>query len=140
MSAPPELRTFGAVIRFAAAHEAEAVAYYERWMAKGGDRPALIASLASRHAKRAARLERLVREQLNEMILEPIAGLCAEDYAITSEESLCAASAIELETRLARLYSDLVEHAGRALGVAARSLSRFADESQRQAEELHEGG
>ena len=144
MSAPPELTTFGAVIRFAAALETEAAAHYERWLAQSqaGDVPALVSSLASDHAKRAARLERLVREQLNEMTLEPIAGLRAERYSGEGEppDAPTAATSAALEERLARLYTDLVEHAGRALGGAARSLQRFADESQRHAERVREAG
>ena len=138
MSEWQELTTFGAVIRFAAAREAEAAAYYERWAARRGGTPALASSLASGHAKRAARLERLVREQLNEMILEPIAGLRADDYAGEIEEAPTAAASAALEDRLERLYSDLLHHAGRTLGGATRVLQRFAEESRRHAEELRD--
>lgn len=141
MSASPELTTFGAVIRFAAALERQAVDHYQAWLAQDpGEWRELALSLASSHDRRAARLERLVREQLNEMILEPITGLRAERYLAEGEsgDTRSVGASAALEERLARLYSDLVEHAGRALGGAARSLQRFAGESQRHAEELRE--
>jgi hypothetical protein len=124
MSVPPELTTFGAVIRFAAALERQATGHYVAWLAQdAGEARDLASSLASSHRRRAARLERLVREQLNEMLLEPIAGLRAERYLAEGEsgDTPGAGASVAMEERLARLYSDLVEHAGRALGGAARS-------------------
>ena len=141
MSVPPELTTFGAVIRFAAALERQAADHYEAWLAQDpGEARELAVSLASGHGRRAARLERLVREQLNEIILEPITGLRAERYLREgkSADMPAAGTSAALEERLARFYCDLVEHAGRALGGAARSLERFARESQGQAKELRE--
>ncbi|MCJ7751708.1 MAG: hypothetical protein MUQ65_11550, partial [Armatimonadetes bacterium] len=61
MSVPPELTTFGAVIRFAAALERQAVDHYEAWLAQDpGEWRELASSLASDHDRRAARLARIV--------------------------------------------------------------------------------
>jgi len=139
----PKLTTFGALIRFAASREEEAACRYERWTADAGQRStAPFSALASAHRKRATQLNRVVQEQLNEMTLEPISGLRAEDYPAAEEPRAEAeageriALALDLEAQLARLYDDITRQAAPVLGRAARMLARFVRESQRTIEEL----
>ena len=141
--APPRLTTFGALIRFATDLEAEAAEHYANWMAEAdqGERDRLSA-LAAAHRRRADQLKRMVQEQLNEMTLEPITGLQADDYSGSPRLSAMTgasdqiAFAVELESRLARLYDDMVDRAGRVLGSATRSLERLARQSRLTIQEL----
>jgi len=61
------------------------------------------------------------------MILEPISGLWTGDYLGPG------ADVTDLERRLARLYTDLVTHAGHILPGASRALARFAERSRQLA-------
>jgi hypothetical protein len=127
-SASPNLNTLGALMRFAISLEAETADRYAEWSA-AAEAPASFSELAREHSTRAERLTRLLREQLNEMILEPIPALSASDYEAP------ASDARALEDRLARLYADIVTHAGHLLPGATRTLVRFGERSQQLARE-----
>ncbi len=138
-----KLTTFGALIRFAASREEDAACRCERWAADAGQRDtASLSALAAAHRRRAAQLHRVVQEQLNEMTLEPISGLRAEDYSASEEPRPGARAeerimlALELEGQLARLYEDITGQAAPVLGRAARMLAGFARESQLATEQL----
>jgi hypothetical protein len=139
--AQPQLTTFGALIRFAASLEEEAARQYETWaVGLASERASALGTLAASHRRRAGQLTRMVQEQLNEMILEPISGLRAGDYTAGSglgeATGDVVAVAVQLERRLVRLYHDMVERAGRALGNATRTLARFGEQSRLAAEAL----
>jgi rubrerythrin len=138
-----ELTTFGAMMRFAVSLEEDAAERYESWAERVGEpEAATLQELAASHRKRAARLGRMVQEELNEMTLEPIQGLRAEDYPIGPDPpdgasaSDLAAFAASIEARLAGLYDDIVGRAGRVLGRAARRLERLAKQSRADSERL----
>lgn len=131
-----ELTTFGAVARFAASLEEDVAKRYERWMAQASDdlRDRL-STRAAVHRRRAAQLQRIVQEQLNEMTLEPISGLREEDYSRAPGTSEAqggdpAVRAARAEASLVRLYEDVAERASRALGSATKTLRRFAADGQ----------
>jgi len=140
----PELTTFGAVMRFAASLEEEAAERYEAWMpAVGDDLRDRFSMRAAAHRKRAAQLQRIVQEQLNEMTLEPITGLSGEDYPVSPDVSGDQAAdpvtlAAEIEASLVKLHEDLTARAGQALGSATRTLRRFAADSQLAIQQLRE--
>jgi len=119
----PQLNTLGALMRFVISLETETVDRYTEW-ATVKNAPVLFSELANEHRLRVERLTRLLREQLNEMILEPISGFSAADY--TGPTS----SATDLERRLAQLYTDIVAHAGHIFPGANRILTRFAERSR----------
>jgi hypothetical protein len=130
----PELTTLGALLRFAVAQEADVAVRYTGWEA-APEAPASFAGLGQEHHSRAEKLTRLLREQLNEMILEPISGLRAGRYLPTpTEDPLTDAPAAE--QALAQLYTDIASHAGHLLPGATRTLSRFAERSRYLAEGL----
>lgn len=124
----PELNTLGALLRFAISLETETADRYAEWSAAAGA-PASFSELALEHSTRAERLTRLLREQLNEMILEPISGLSIARYQAPASD--VAAS----ERRLAQLYADIVTQAGHVLPGAARTFIRFGERSQQLARE-----
>jgi hypothetical protein len=126
---PPELNTLGALMRFAISREAETADRYAEW-ATAAEAPASFSELAAEHTLRAERLTRLLREQLNEMILEPISGLSVADYPGP------AADMTDVERELARLHTDIVTQAGHVLPGASRTLTRFAERSRQLAREL----
>jgi len=141
----PRLTTFGALMRFAASLEGAAAERYEMWEKDSSQACRdLFSRLAVSHHKHTAQLMRMVQEQLNEMVLEPISGLTAEDYTHIEEASYTdgasnpVALAIELETRLARLYGDVTARAGQVLAAAARTLERFLRQSHLTIQELRE--
>jgi len=88
-----ELGTAGAVLGFALELEKQAASFYQETLAEvAGDAPLreVMEQLAQRHGRRVKRLERLRREQVTEMILEPIRGLEDNPYRIQVEVRLDA--------------------------------------------------
>jgi hypothetical protein len=122
----PELNTVGALMRFAISLEETAADRYAEWSAAAGA-PASFSELALEHRTRVERLTRLLREQLNEMILEPISGVSLADYQAP------AADVTGLERKLARLYADIASRAGHVLPGATRTLARFGERSEQLA-------
>jgi hypothetical protein len=94
-----ELATFGAVLSFAITFEQELEAFLRKLRASAsGDLAATLAQAAEATQKRGKLLERVRRENVAEMILEPISGFRSEDYALgdapaaeTSAEALSRA-------------------------------------------------
>ncbi|MCY3914678.1 MAG: hypothetical protein OXG49_01565 [Chloroflexi bacterium] len=78
------LNTFGAVFTFAIEMESRLSAYYSDI----GD-----AAMASAADKRRKKLERVRRENVVEITLEPITGLDADDYALDLSDSSAAGQA-----------------------------------------------
>lgn len=78
-----ELATFGAVLGFAMDLERQLVALYRKLQSNAsGELSARLAQAMEAAEKRAKLLERVRRENVAEMILEPISGFRSEDYAL----------------------------------------------------------
>lgn len=107
-----DLGTFGAIMKFALEVESEVTGFYEsaREMIKDEDLSTLFASLASRGQKRIKTVERIRRENVTEMILEPITGLDSGSYKpVTSipdspDDKALQGIALEIEKSLHSFY------------------------------------
>jgi len=125
-----ELSTFGAIFKLAIELEKEALAYYERAAQSGAPAPLqeTLTALARAHKKRQQAAEQMRREQVTEMILEPIYGLHEEDFAV----DLSAPGwqkAPELESKIHAFYAAA---AGKvSIPEVARRFRKLADESTR---------
>ncbi|MFW9975765.1 MAG: hypothetical protein ACFFDQ_10890 [Candidatus Thorarchaeota archaeon] len=77
-----ELGTFGAIMTFALEVEHEVTSYYEstKQKVKDQDLANTFESLAARGQKRVKTIERIRRENVTEMILEPISGLYSDTF------------------------------------------------------------
>jgi hypothetical protein len=103
-----DLNTFGAIMTFAIQFEERIAAFYR----ESGD-----AARAADAEKRRATLERVRRENVVEIQLEPIEGLNAADYALT------AADAAGIEATAVRFYTDVAPRI--AAREAARALEKM---------------
>jgi hypothetical protein len=139
MSAAPSLNTFGAILSFAIDLEARLGEYYTAAAGGTADLAEQFEEYARKSAKRGQRLTAIRQENVTEMILEPIAGLNAEDYLIDFDPDTAGgaalAEAIRLETRAERFYAE----AGPKLNVteARRAFQRLAQENAERLEALH---
>lgn len=91
------LNTFGAVLSFAIQLEADLQTYYTK--AGQSDR-------AREAGKRKSKLERVRRENVLEITLEPIEGLDEADYALNFEDT-SAAGQQRVEEAAAQFYKDV---------------------------------
>jgi rubrerythrin len=84
-----ELGTFGAIIKYALDIETEVANFYETAsnIAKDAEIVTIFADLVARGQKRTKTLERVRRENVTEMILEPIVGFDSDSYSIVTEIS-----------------------------------------------------
>ncbi len=82
-----ELGTFGAILKFALETEKEVNRFYESVinLVKDKNKITLYQDLLKRGEKRLKTLERVRRENVTEMILEPITGLDSENYKFETE-------------------------------------------------------
>jgi len=107
-----ELTTFGALVKFALDIEAEVSSFYESTIGVTTDPYLgnLFEALLNRGQKRIKTLLRIRRENVTEMILEPIAGLDSDAYkpviAIPegSDDGVVREIATALETRTHEFY------------------------------------
>ena len=110
------LNTFGAVFTFAIELEAQLSAYYsdigDAGMAKAAD-------------KRRVKLERVRRENVVEITLEPIEGLSADDYALDLSDGSADGRAAAVRTA-ARFYRDAAPKIN--VRAAQRALERCGRE------------
>jgi len=78
-----ELATFGAVLSFAISFEQELEAFLRKLQASAsGELSGRLAQAIEAAQKREKLLERVRRENIAEMILEPISGFRSEDYTL----------------------------------------------------------
>ncbi|MCY4063035.1 MAG: hypothetical protein OXG53_11755 [Chloroflexi bacterium] len=112
----PSLNTFGAVFTFAIELETRLSAYYSYI----GD-----AAMARAADKRRKKLERVRRENVVEITLEPITGLDADDYALDLNDRSAAGQA-----GAARIASQFYRDAAPKINVRAaqRALERSGRE------------
>ena len=139
----PELTNFGSLVRFALELEASTSTFYAtaaRLLGPG--RPRDVAqALATQHEDRRRLLERTRQQKLNEMVLEPIAGLDGARYvfdATVSEGGEVASKAVDLEQVAALLYSESAVEAQSLLTEAARTFRKLAEENGRNLATLRE--
>lgn len=108
-----DLGTFGAVMKFALEVESEVSGFYEsaKEIVKDQDLAGLFDSLANRGRKRVKTIERVRRENVTEMILEPITGLDSDAYKpVTSlpdspDDNVLQGLAVEIEKNLQAFYT-----------------------------------
>ncbi len=124
-----ELSTFGAILSFAIQLEGEAAAFYasEAWAPSTAESQATREALARVHRKHQRDGERVRREQVTEMILEPIYGLYEEDWHIDLSVADRAA-AVELENKLGAFYTAAAGQV--ALPAVARYLTKVSAEAE----------
>ena len=138
-----ELTTFGAVVKFALDIEAEVSSFYESaiGVATDPDLGKLLESLFHRGQKRIKTLLRVRRENVTEMILEPIAGLDSEVHKPViiipegADDGVVRETAAVLETKLHEFYM----HAAAKidfLSEAAYAFELLADANSEAAQRL----
>ncbi len=97
-----ELGTFGAVMGFAAQLVTQSADFYATASAaaKNAELKTVLQALAADAQKDVATMEQTRRENVTEMILEPIAGLVREDYEIVLKTSGADAEIVKTALRL----------------------------------------
>ena len=108
-----ELGTFGVILKFAMEIEQESINFYESASSVVKDEKLLdhFQDLQKRGMKRIKTLERVRRENVTEMILEPIIGLNSDNYKLATEISSGAEEtdiqelAVSIEKKLLEFYS-----------------------------------
>lgn len=108
-----ELGTFGAIMRFALEVENEVTSFYEsaKELVEDQELAGLFDILADRGQKRAKTIERVRRENVTEMILEPITGLDSETYKPVTvipedpDDGAIQEVAVEIEKNLQSFYA-----------------------------------
>ncbi len=108
-----ELGTFGAIIKFALDIETKVGNFYESAsdIVKDAELVSIFADLVVRGQKRKKTLERVRRENVTEMILEPILEFDSESYSIDIEISESANNdnlrtlVTNIETTLQKFYT-----------------------------------
>lgn len=105
-----ELGTFGAILKYAMEIEQEVNKFYESAASVAKDQKLVdkFMELHKRGEKRLKTLERVRRENVTEMILEPIVGLDSDDYKIETEisETGLIDTALSIEKTLHGFYSE----------------------------------
>lgn len=127
------LTNFGAVLNFAETLEREDMDFYRHAVQHPhvGLRAELFASLAGESQKHVALVQRTRRENVTEMILEPIQGLSRDSYRMAvgdlhgMDGQAVMEAALGLEERAIRYYNDAAEKI-RALPEVARALKTLA--------------
>ena len=126
-----ELSTFGAVLRFALDLESQLAQFYTK-AAGTATRESLradLADLAAAGERSGRRLEQVRRQQVNEMLLEPIHGIDASAYrvepALPTDDATLLAAALHNERVAERFYQDMASLL--SIPEVVRSLSRMAD-------------
>jgi rubrerythrin len=135
-----ELNTFGAVLRFALELESRLATFYGDAAQTTGDAPArgVLVELAEAGEQNARKLERVRRQQVNEMLLEPIHDVDSAQYepdlAPHAGEEAALDAARRAEGTAERFYHDMA----RLLSIpeVARSFSRMAEAHARNRQKL----
>lgn len=139
------LTNFGAVLNFAEEMEAADAAFYKAAAeARTGDLHRRLARLAEEAAQHAALIQRTRRENVTEMILEPIAGLFRSEFLErpgADPEQMDAptvmAAVRRLERRSVRYYTEAAARLG-SLPEVVRALKQLAKKHRRRLEGLTE--
>jgi len=139
----PEIASFGTLCKYALALDTNAADLLEQAAAHGAcaAHQAALSAMAQKHTRRVKDLERLARERLNEVILQPLAGMSREEYlpltALGSDDAAGILTALAgLERLSARFYGDAAERAVNLLGGLDRTFKRFVQEDLKRAQSL----
>jgi rubrerythrin len=127
------LTNFGAILNFAEKVEQADMEFYRKASSTAAGEPyRLLFEMFAREGKKNLSLvQRTRRENVTEMILEPIRDFVRDSYQLTVEDaegkdsSAILAAAAALENRAIRYYSDAAEKI-RALPEVSRALKTMA--------------
>ena len=125
-----DLGTFGAVMQFAMDLESFSKQFYSQLtstLSNAAIGPSIERAM-QRSAARLTTLERIRRENVTEMILEPIKGLVTEDFPYQEKQADSLDSAIALEEIRKGFYEKASEKI-EFLIEAADAFERLADEN-----------
>lgn len=131
-----DLATFGAILGFAIDLEAQAAQFYE----SAAPMHEHFATLASAAQKNRQQLERIRRENVAEMILEPITDFDSDDYtpsfALSSGASPAdvVAQATEVEAAFLRFYETAAEKL--PIKEVSRRLTKLAHQHRQSQADL----
>lgn len=140
-----ELGTFGAILSFALEFEEGITNFFAAAAEKSSDDAAeVFADLAKAGNKRLKSLERTRRENVAEMILEPIMGFRSEDYPCDTKVAKDAAVTALVKQALAveKTAVAYYQMASQKVTVpeVARILNKMAEQHAEQRETLEELG
>lgn len=129
-----EITTFGALLQFALELEGTAAQFYEEAakVAQQAENREGFKASAVEGKKHRRKLERIRRENINEMLLESFQGLEGDDYRVEVKlspamgDSELLALALRLEGALERFYRDAARRL--SLPEVARGFERLAKE------------
>lgn len=140
----PEITSFGTLLKFALAIDQTAADLEEQAAAHPAcnHHQATLAAMSAKHVRRVADLERLARERLNEVILQPLTGMARGEYLppVTlagDDAASILAELARLEELSARFYGDAAERAVNLLGGLDRTFKRFVKEDTKRAAKLN---
>ena len=134
----PELTSFGTLLTFAHSLEETAGAFaHQAARCKAcNERREELENCADRHKRRSEQVDRIRRERLNEVVLQPIYGMERARYlphnvivsdSCEAEELLDGVAA--LEERVAAFYEETATRAQNVLGGVERTFKKLARES-----------
>lgn len=120
-----EITTLGSLMSFAMDLEAEARDLCTRRAdAMEGEARRVLRTLAEGHERRRQELQRMLREDLNEVTLEPLRGMETSAYGRE------VGAVVEFEGNLKSFYLDAADTARAQPSHLVRSLRRFASEAE----------
>jgi rubrerythrin len=127
------LTNFGAILNFAEKVEKEDMDFYRKASENPAGRPhqELLETFATEGKKNLSLVQRTRRENVTEMILEPIRDFVRDSYQTVVEDAdsmdaaAIQAAAAALESRAIRYYTDAAEKI-RALPEVSRALKTLA--------------
>ncbi|MBR9986553.1 MAG: ferritin-like domain-containing protein [Desulfosarcina sp.] len=127
------LTNFGAILNFAEKVEQDDMEFYRQASKNpaAGHHQEMLATFAMESKKHISLIQRTRRENVTEMILEPIRDFVRNSYQLTSDDAVAMdsaailAAAVALEKRAICYYSDAAEKM-RALAEVSRALKTLA--------------
>ncbi len=128
-----ELTTFGMVIKFSLELEQRCIELYERFMLLDDSHDSSLKD----HQRRVRILEDVRREKLNEIMLEPIAGLTTADYNLSidladdADAEKLRQELIRLEEQSGVFYRDISQKVKSFSREITRIVERMAKENHK---------
>ena len=137
------LENFGSILGFAESLEKEDLEFYQTALQKSeaGEHKALFESLAKDAAKNIKTIERTRRENVTEMILEPIRNFTRDEYCESFEKTEIMSGPVMVETarcreaRARRYYAEAAEKI-KALPEVSRALKQIGKKRQKHLDSL----
>ena len=135
-----ELNTFGSVLRFALDLESRLATFHREVAQAIGDASAsrVLAELAEAGQQNKRKLEQVRRQQVNEMLLEPIRGVDAAKYELDLASHAGEEAALVAARRAEGMAEGFYHDMARLLSIpeAARSFARMAETHARNRQKL----